>query len=100
MLREVRREQGLSQARLAARAGTTQSAISRIESGSSSPSVATLQALLALMGRRLVLSGATIEDGVDRVTLRANLGLAPAERVRRGLAFSDFVRRNRGAVGR
>ncbi len=46
------------------------------------------------------LSAAPIDDGVDRAILRANLSLVPEERVRRGLDFSDFVRRNRGAVGR
>src|SRR6266508_2466889 len=55
LLRTVRRRHGLSQAQLAARARTSQAAISRIERGLVSPSIATLATLLDLMGEELVL---------------------------------------------
>ena len=99
-LRLARSAAGISQAQLAARAGTTQSAISRIESGSSSPSVATLARLLGLMGRRLQLESVPAEDGIDRSMITANLSVSPEERVRKGLQFADLVRRNRGAASR
>ena len=98
-LRTARRAAEISQAQLAARAGTTQSAISRLESGASSPSVASLTRLLSLMGQRLELTSVPMDGGVDRSMISANLAIAPEERVRRGLVFSDLVRRNRGAVG-
>jgi DNA-binding XRE family transcriptional regulator len=44
---------GLTQAEVAERAGTTQSAIARLEGGRVSPSVATLQKYAAAVGRRL-----------------------------------------------
>jgi len=53
LIRMTREATGLSQDALAARAGTSQPAVSRYESGASSPSVATLDRLLAVMGARL-----------------------------------------------
>jgi predicted nucleotidyltransferase/DNA-binding XRE family transcriptional regulator len=55
LIRTTRESAGLSQRALAARAGTSQPAVSRYESGASSPSVATLDRLLAVRGARLGL---------------------------------------------
>lgn len=78
------------------RASTTQSAISRIERDRVSPSVETLSELLYLLGEDLTLSSERRESGIDRTLNEANLALSPSLRVQRGLAFADFVRRNRG----
>lgn len=96
LLRETRRRYGVSQQLLAARASTTQSAISRIESGRVSPSVDTLWELLYLLGEDLELTAQKRDFGIDITLNRANLSLSPSQRVQRGLAFSDLVRRNRG----
>jgi transcriptional regulator with XRE-family HTH domain len=96
LLREARVRHGLSQQRLARRAGTTQSAISRIEQERISPTVQTLAELLHLMGEELVLKSERRETGVDTTLNRANLELTPEERVQKGLEFADFVRVNRG----
>src|SRR6266576_1299443 len=93
----VRKRHGLTQAQLAARAGTSQAAISRIERNVVSPSVSTLRQLLDLMGERLVLDAAQIDYGHDRTLLQQNLTRTVDERIDHGLAFSNFVRRNRGA---
>ncbi len=53
LLREARERHGLSQRRLARRAGTTQAVVSRIERGLASPSVETLDRLLGAMGWEL-----------------------------------------------
>ena len=55
ILRRARLDAGLTQAELARRAGTAQSAVARYESGSASPSIRTLERLLAAAGHRLVL---------------------------------------------
>lgn len=52
-IRGSRRRAGLTQAALAARAGTSQATISAYESGRKQPSVATLDRLLAAAGARL-----------------------------------------------
>jgi transcriptional regulator with XRE-family HTH domain len=96
LLREARIRHGLSQERLARRAGTTQSAISRIEKERVSPTVQTLAELLRLLGEELVLGTQKQETGIDLSLNRANLDLPPDQRVRKGLEFADFVRRNRG----
>jgi transcriptional regulator with XRE-family HTH domain len=98
ILRAARLRRGVSQTRLAARAGTTQSAISRIERDWISPRVETLSSLLHLLGEDLELSTRRREFGIDRGLIRGNLSLTPDERVRKGLDFAEFVRRNRGAA--
>ena len=50
LIRTARRKAGLTQAVLAARAGTSQAAVSAYESGRRSPSVDTLSRLLAAAG--------------------------------------------------
>jgi len=100
LLREARTRHGLSQERLAIRAGTTQSAISRIEKERVSPTVQTLAELLHLLGEDLVLEVEKRNWGVDLTLNQANLRLSPEDRVRQGLEFADFVRRNRGGETR
>jgi transcriptional regulator with XRE-family HTH domain len=96
LIRDARIRHGLSQERLARRAGTTQSAISRIEQERISPTVQTLAELLYLMGEELVLKAEKRDTGVDLTLNRANLELTPEQRVQKGLEFADFVRANRG----
>jgi transcriptional regulator with XRE-family HTH domain len=98
LLRDARRRHGVSQTSLATRAGTTQSAISRIERDRVSPSVETLRSLLHLLGEDLELVSRERDTGIDRTLIGQRLALSPAERVQRGLDFSRFVRRNRGAA--
>ena len=50
LIKATRERHGLSQRRLALRAGTTQAVVSRIERGEASPTVATLRRLLGAMG--------------------------------------------------
>ncbi len=50
---EARARAGLTQAQLAERMGTSQSAVARLESGRALPSVATLEKLAAATGSRL-----------------------------------------------
>jgi transcriptional regulator with XRE-family HTH domain len=56
LIREVRMRHGLDQRALARRAGTSQGQISKIERGVVSPSIATVERLLGVMGERLQLS--------------------------------------------
>ena len=67
LIRATRESTGLSQGALAARAGTSQPAVSRYESGASSPSVETLDRLLAVMGVRLDL---VVERSQRRLDVR------------------------------
>jgi transcriptional regulator with XRE-family HTH domain len=88
LLKQARRRHGVSQGSLAVRAGTTQSAISRIERDRVSPSIETLGELLFLLGENLELSARERDWGIDRTLVDERLGLTPAQRVDYGLAFA------------
>jgi transcriptional regulator with XRE-family HTH domain len=98
LLRSVRQRHGLTQAQLAARARTSQAAISRIERRLVSPSVATLAELLDLMGEELALDARPIDYGIDKTLIQENLKRTPEERLDFMVSFSNFVLRNRGAA--
>lgn len=100
LLREARIRHGLSQQRLAIRAGTTQSAISRIEQERGSPTIRTLEELLHLVGEDLVLGTEKRDTGIDLTLNRKNLEFSPEQRIERGLDFAEIVRGNRGEFGR
>jgi transcriptional regulator with XRE-family HTH domain len=99
LLRDARHRKRVSQKSLATRAGTTQSAISRIERDRISPSIETLRELLYLLGEDLTLSSEVRDFGIDRTLNESNLAFSPGQRVRRGMEFADFLRRNRGGNG-
>jgi transcriptional regulator with XRE-family HTH domain len=98
LLRDARKRHGLTQAQLAARARTSQAAISRIERGLVSPSVDMLARLLDLTGEELTLDAAPIDYGHDRTLLRENLRHEPAERIRRQVAWANQLRSFQRAV--
>jgi transcriptional regulator with XRE-family HTH domain len=97
LLRQARARAGLSQRALARRAGTAQSVIARIERGQSSPTVATLERLLAAAGSELragmvVRESSTVPershmlDDVPRI-----LRLTPEQRLEELKNFSRFL---------
>jgi transcriptional regulator with XRE-family HTH domain len=98
LLQEVRRRHGLTQRQLAARARTSQAAISRIERGLVSPSVETLARLLDLMGEELRLDSEPVDYGHDRTLFEATLALTPEQRIRNQASWSNGGRRMRDAA--
>ncbi|MDX6284681.1 MAG: hypothetical protein QOG53_166 [Frankiales bacterium] len=64
LIKEARRRAGLTQAELAARAGTTQSAIARWEAGAVSPSFDTVRRLLRLCGFHLNVALEPWDEGL------------------------------------
>ena len=91
LLRDARVRHGVSQESLAIRAGTTQSAISRIEKDRVSPSVETLQKLLHLLGEDLVLTAEGRDAGIDRTLIDERLRMNEGERLDYGTAIADQV---------
>ena len=92
MLRQARQRHGLTQKQLAIRARTSQAAISRIERGLVSPTVETLQKLLAMVNEELVLDARAIDWGHDVTLIRGNLALTVDQRLANAEASSEFVR--------
>lgn len=85
LLRRARRRAGLSQRKMAQKANVPQSTVARIELGSLSPRVDTLDKLLRTAG--LTVSVEPILGlGIDRTQIRELLRLSPAQRLRLGEA--------------
>jgi transcriptional regulator with XRE-family HTH domain len=84
LLREARARNGLSQRRLALRAGTSQDAISRIERGVESPTLERLAHLLTMLGERLELTTVPLGGAEDDAGLR----LTPDERLREAASWN------------
>lgn len=99
VIRALRRERGLSQAEVARAAGTSQPAIARLEAGRSSPSIATIERILAAMGLRLELTTAEVDTGVDRTLIAQMLRLTPVERLAALEQQAASIVRMRRAMG-
>ena len=80
LIREARRLGGLTQADLARRLGTTQSAVSNWERRRDTPRVDTLARILEACGFEADMTFRRLDD-VDRAQIRENLAMAPAERL-------------------
>jgi transcriptional regulator with XRE-family HTH domain len=90
----------LTQRQLATRARTSQAAISRVERGLVSPSVATLANWLDLMGEALELTASPIDYGHDRTLNEQQLRFSPERRIDRQAQWSrgmNELRRGRRA---
>jgi transcriptional regulator with XRE-family HTH domain len=100
LLRDSRDAAGLTQVELAARAGTTQGAVARVERGGVSPTVRTLQRLLAAAGHELALAARPAQSRIDETLIARQLRLSPAERLKAFEAGYADVRRLAGAARR
>lgn len=91
LLREARLRAGLSQRELARRAGTSQPAIARWESGQVLPSFERLRELIRACGLELTYGlaeydGSYVPDIVD------NLRVTPSERIDRAVTLVNALR--------
>lgn len=82
LIREARRSAGLSQAALASRLGTTQSAIARLERDAASPRVETVERALRACGRRLELSARPWSGSIDETLVARMLRMPAGERIK------------------
>lgn len=96
-VREARRRVGLSQADVADRAGTTQSAIARLESGRSAPSLERITELVRACGFDLEVRLVPLDDS-DRSVAQGNLRLGIDARLRQHAAAVRFARAGRRAL--
>jgi uncharacterized protein len=81
-LRQARLDADLSQVDLAARAGTSQSALARYETGAALPTLPTLERLLAGCGRRLEIQTPPARASAPTSSVRSRLG-PQADKLRR-----------------
>jgi len=81
LLRDARRHAGLTQAELAERLGTTQSAVAKLERAEANPTVQTLDRAVAATGHRLQLITPAFGEGADVSLLRQALRRTPGQRI-------------------
>ena len=91
LVREARKRAGLTQRELAARAGTTQSAVARLESGGTTPSFDLVLRLVRLCGLDLDLQLVAYDDS-DWTQAQRLLPLTAAERWRRAESIARQMR--------
>ena len=84
VLRDSRTAAGLSQAELANRLGTSQSAIARLEADDANPRIDTLARALRACGRELLVEARPLRSSVDETLIWESLRLSPEQRL---LAF-------------
>jgi transcriptional regulator with XRE-family HTH domain len=100
LVREARRRQGISQAQLALRAGTSQHAVSLIERGLRQPSLDTLDRLLLVTGHRLGGGLEVMATEEDPIHLAAGQRQTVGDRLAQGFAWGGFAHDFRGAARR
>lgn len=99
LVRRRRLQSGLTQRQLAVRAGTTKTAISRLESRHLSPSFETLQRLLLCMGYRLGVEAIPMTPRSDPSQLDAVADMTPTQRLDHALASQSSLTDLLGAAG-
>ena len=98
LIRDARNRSGLTQAELARRVGTTQTAIARLERPGSNPRLATLQRTLLATGHGLEIGLRKSAAGLDEAQIARHLALTPAERARaHDVAYRETRELVRGA---
>jgi predicted nucleotidyltransferase/DNA-binding XRE family transcriptional regulator len=96
LIRRARANAGLSQADLAERAGTSQPALARYETGTTIPTLPTLERLLSACGRQLQLRAVrTTEPPSPSTSVRGQLG-PQAQNLRRNRRRLHDAARGRG----
>lgn len=99
LIREARRRAGITQAELASRVGTTQSAVARLERSRTDPSLERVVEVVEACG--LELRWALVEaDDSSWGNVLSNLGLDVDDRVRQNENTVRFATRGREAMRR
>jgi transcriptional regulator with XRE-family HTH domain len=93
LIREARAAAGLTQAELAERMGTTQSAVARLEGPGSNPRVESLERALLAAGHRLELRADPAPQPLDETLIAGNLERTPAERLEAMEQFQEQMDR-------
>jgi transcriptional regulator with XRE-family HTH domain len=90
LIRQLRKEHSLTQRELAYRAGTSQSAIARIEGGDEDITWKRLQSILAAMGNEPVLDSKRLTSRYQLDDLMRDRAMSPEIRLANGIRFNNF----------
>jgi transcriptional regulator with XRE-family HTH domain len=91
LVKITRERKRLSQRRLALRAGTSQSAIARIERGDEEVTWPRLRSLMLAMGEEPVLSSHPLASRYDAGDLIRDRAMSPEARLANGIVFNEFA---------
>jgi transcriptional regulator with XRE-family HTH domain len=91
LVKDLRAKHGLSQRELAYRAGTSQSAIARIEAGDEDITWTRLRGILAAMGDEPVLDSKRLPSRYDLHDLLRDRAMSPEARLANGISFNRFA---------
>jgi transcriptional regulator with XRE-family HTH domain len=91
LVKNTRERKRLSQRRLALRAGTSQSAIARIERGDEEVTWPRLRGLMSAMGEEPVLSARPLASRYDAADLLRDRRMSPESRLTNGIAFNELA---------
>ena len=97
LVKEARKEAGLSQAELARRLGTTQSAVARLEARGANPRLQTLIRAVEATGNELKARVSPRTPGIDETLISGGLRESHAERL---YHFESLYRTARDLSGR
>jgi transcriptional regulator with XRE-family HTH domain len=89
LIRSARESAGLTQAEVAHRLGTTQTAIAKLERRGANPTVDTLKRVMHATGHRLELQAVPEESSVDDTLIASALRWTPEQRLH---AFESWYR--------
>jgi predicted transcriptional regulator len=90
LIRQLRTQHALSQRELAYRAGTSQSAIARVEAGDEDITWSRLRSMLAAMGDQPVLDSKRLPHRYDFHDLMRDRAMSPEARLANGINFNRF----------
>jgi transcriptional regulator with XRE-family HTH domain len=100
LIKKTRERKGITQRSLALRAGTSQSAIARIERGDEEVTWPRLRSIMGSMGEEPVLASRPIASRYDAADLREQRRLSPSARLESGLAFDKLTSELAAAVSK
>ena len=90
LIKQLRTDHGLTQRELAYRAGTSQSAIARIEGGDEDITWKRLSSILAAMGDEPVLGSERLPSRYDLHDLMLERAMSPETRLASAVSFNRF----------
>ena len=90
LIRQLRASHSLTQRELAYRAGTSQSAIARIEAGDEDITWTRLRSILAAMGEEPVVEAKRLTSRYDPADLMRDRAMSPEARLANGLSVNRF----------
>ena len=90
LIKRLRTQHGLSQRELAYRAGTSQSAVARIEGGDEDVTWTRLRSILSAMGDEPLLSSKRLTSRYDLGDLMRDRAMSPEARLANAVNFNRF----------